>query len=345
MLTHDHNVRAELLAAGLDVRDYRERGVALHGLTSFIGLEHDVLRIDVLAVPVRTGDRILLCTDGVYRQLDEDRLRALLGARRPGSPPKRSCARPTSSVGATTRPRWWCRSARWRRRTTVTPRRRCGWRPVPGLLCRHPAALLFLSAPDRALVEAFTTSARGAELQAVASATVAAGFDVVPYVGVAWHDGVRVMAFGDIAVETDQPSLPMLSGAGSRTWVEHGVWPTPTAPSSRWPAARVDDVTDLGAGTVAAGGFRLELGGPGDSRAATPVTPCRRRRQVAARRPCEARRPRPSPAPSRAPARAAGAKTRAAALAAIQATAVAPRRRSGRRPPTPCCARAAPHGH
>ena len=31
------------------------------------------------------------------------------------------------------------------------------------------------------------------------------------------------MAFGDVAVETDQPSLPMLSGAGSRTWVEHTV--------------------------------------------------------------------------------------------------------------------------
>ena len=79
-LTHDHNVRTELLAAGLDARDYRDRGVALHGLTSFIGLERDGLRIDVLAVPVRMNDRILLCTDGVYRQLDDDRLRTLLGA-------------------------------------------------------------------------------------------------------------------------------------------------------------------------------------------------------------------------------------------------------------------------
>ena len=80
LLTHDHNVRAELLAAGLDVRDYRDRGVALHGLTSFIGLEHEVLRIDVLAVPVRSGDRVLLCTDGVYRQLDDDELRLALRA-------------------------------------------------------------------------------------------------------------------------------------------------------------------------------------------------------------------------------------------------------------------------
>ena len=50
--------------------------MALHGLTSFIGLEHDVLRIDVLAVPVRPGDRLLLCTDGVHRQLDDDQIRA-----------------------------------------------------------------------------------------------------------------------------------------------------------------------------------------------------------------------------------------------------------------------------
>jgi protein phosphatase len=83
LLTHDHNVRAELLAAGLDVADYRERGVALHGLTSFIGLEHDVLRVDVLAVAVRRGDRILLCTDGIHRQLDDDHLRAVLAGRAP----------------------------------------------------------------------------------------------------------------------------------------------------------------------------------------------------------------------------------------------------------------------
>ena len=79
VLTNDHNVRSELLAAGLDIREYRERGVALHGLTSFIGLEHEALRVDVLAVPVRAGDRLLLCTDGIHRQLDDDELRAALG--------------------------------------------------------------------------------------------------------------------------------------------------------------------------------------------------------------------------------------------------------------------------
>jgi serine/threonine protein phosphatase PrpC len=78
VLTHDHNVRSELLAAGLDVGEYRDRGVAVHGLTSFIGLENEALRVDVLAIPVRAGDRLLLCTDGVHRQLDDGQLRTML---------------------------------------------------------------------------------------------------------------------------------------------------------------------------------------------------------------------------------------------------------------------------
>ena len=80
VLTQDHDVRSELLAAGLDAREYRERGVALHGLTSFIGLPLDVLRVDVIAVPVRAGDRLLLCTDGVHRHVEEADLRAAMAS-------------------------------------------------------------------------------------------------------------------------------------------------------------------------------------------------------------------------------------------------------------------------
>ena len=80
VLTQDHDVRSELLAAGLDAREYRERGVALHGLTSFIGLPFDVLRVDVIAVPVRAGDRLLLCTDGVHRHVEEAHLRTAMGS-------------------------------------------------------------------------------------------------------------------------------------------------------------------------------------------------------------------------------------------------------------------------
>lgn len=143
--------------------------------------------------------------------------------------------------------------------------------PGEGLVARRDGALLFTPRPDEVLVEAFATAPPGGELQAVASATVAAGFDVAPFVGVSWDGQLRVMAFGDVAVETDLPSVPMLSGAGSRTWVEH------TAAADRAVvevnAAAAVPATNLLAGTTLAGGFRLEL--TPDRPVEAPVPPSR----------------------------------------------------------------------
>ncbi len=134
--------------------------------------------------------------------------------------------------------------------------------PGTGLVVRRPTALLYSARPDPTLVEAFGSSEDGAELHALASATVGAGFAVQPFVGVSWDSGLRVMTFGDIAVETDQPSLPMISGAASRTWVEHTVALGDHAVVDVAGEA-ADPATDLVAGTVFAGGFRLELGETG----------------------------------------------------------------------------------
>jgi len=139
--------------------------------------------------------------------------------------------------------------------------------PGTGLLVRRSSALLYSAAPDPVLVDAFLAAPDGGELQALASATVGAGFAVGPFVGLSWDGLVRVMAFGDVAVETDQPSLPMLSGAGSRTWVEHTV-PVTAGAVVEVRGADTDAATDLLAGTVLAGGFRLEL-----RSAATPPAP------------------------------------------------------------------------
>ena len=68
-LTVDHTVRGELLSAGLDadaLTDAR-RG---RGLTSYLGVDPASLRVDVVDVPVRAGDRFLLCSDGIHGQLD-----------------------------------------------------------------------------------------------------------------------------------------------------------------------------------------------------------------------------------------------------------------------------------
>jgi hypothetical protein len=198
--------------------------------------------------------------------------------------------------------------------------------PGPGLVCRRPSALLYVTAPDAALVDAFATSEDGAELQALASATVAAGFDVCPYVSLAWDDGIRVMAFGDIAVETDQPSLPMLSGAGSRTWVEHRLVLAGRVVVEVAGGA-VDEATDLAAGTVAAGGFRLELGAP-PATSVAPPPPAATTDSVDETAAVTRITPDPAPSPS-APAggpsdavMAIDPDDPAAALAAIQAAAV-----------------------
>ena len=142
-----------------------------------------------------------------------------------------------------------------------------------GLVARRPTALLYVPDRDAALIEAFTASPPGAELQAVASTTVAAGFTVGPYVCLAWGSGVQVMAFGDIAVETDQPTLPMLSGAGSRTWVEHSLPLNGDAVIEVGGAGDVDASTDLAGGVVLAGGFRLELAAAAPAQAPAPPAP------------------------------------------------------------------------
>ena len=130
--------------------------------------------------------------------------------------------------------------------------------PGDGLLVRRPAALLFVPQRDALLIEAFRSSEPGEEMHAVATTVVGAGFEVGPFACVSWTGNVRVMVFGDVAIETDQPSLPMLSGAGSRTWVEHTL-PLTGAASLAVAGDGADASTDLEAGVGLAGGFRLGL--------------------------------------------------------------------------------------
>ena len=68
-LTRDQSVYVELIDAGLDIEPYRKRGYPLAGLTSYIGASQDVLRVDVAAITIQGGDRLLLCSDGVHSQI------------------------------------------------------------------------------------------------------------------------------------------------------------------------------------------------------------------------------------------------------------------------------------
>lgn len=76
-LTTDHNLRTLRREEGLapDVTDERGKPRAL---TSFVGNSDSSQRIDVGTVSVQKGDRLLLTSDGVHEQVDEDVIAQLM---------------------------------------------------------------------------------------------------------------------------------------------------------------------------------------------------------------------------------------------------------------------------
>lgn len=73
-LTTDHSVLNRLLAAGLAPDEIGASSpLRLDALTTYLGMDSDCVP-DVATVPVLAGDRLLLCSDGVYGQLTEDEL-------------------------------------------------------------------------------------------------------------------------------------------------------------------------------------------------------------------------------------------------------------------------------
>ena len=84
-LTKDHSVTAELIERG----ELREEEAAQHPyygvLTRALGVAPDV-EIDRRTVAVEEGDRVLLCSDGLFNELSVDEIaRAVEGARDPAA--------------------------------------------------------------------------------------------------------------------------------------------------------------------------------------------------------------------------------------------------------------------
>lgn len=77
LLTRDHNIRSELLAAGIAPQRAAAAG-PLGALTSYLGIAQDQLRADVRSVNLRDRDRLVLCTDGVFGQLPHADLAAII---------------------------------------------------------------------------------------------------------------------------------------------------------------------------------------------------------------------------------------------------------------------------
>ena len=64
-MTRDHNLRAELLSAGIVPKSAQNLG-PLRALTSFLGMPLEDLHVDVRSIALRDGDVLVLCTDGVF---------------------------------------------------------------------------------------------------------------------------------------------------------------------------------------------------------------------------------------------------------------------------------------
>lgn len=136
--------------------------------------------------------------------------------------------------------------------------------PGEGRLARSDDAVLFVPTWDDgadALLAAFADAPAGGAVDAVTTAVVEHEFAVPPFACLAWSSVLSLVVFGDLAVQTDHPAVPLLSGAGSRTWVEHTLRRAADRVVVTVDPPEGDPHSDLVAGVVPAAGFALELVG------------------------------------------------------------------------------------
>jgi serine/threonine protein phosphatase PrpC len=86
-ITEDHNMAAVLVAAGELTRKEARNHPSSSSLTRFVGMGSPALP-ETFIEKVNTGDRILLCSDGLYGMLDDECLPRLM----------RSCKSPAKAV-------------------------------------------------------------------------------------------------------------------------------------------------------------------------------------------------------------------------------------------------------
>ncbi|MGH8919117.1 MAG: Stp1/IreP family PP2C-type Ser/Thr phosphatase, partial [Actinomycetes bacterium] len=76
-LTSDHSLVAELVAEGQIHSDEAEFHPQRHVLTRALGVDANV-GVDLQTLDVETGDRVLLCSDGLCREVSDDQIAAIL---------------------------------------------------------------------------------------------------------------------------------------------------------------------------------------------------------------------------------------------------------------------------
>jgi PPM family protein phosphatase len=79
-LTRDHTVAQQLADRGVMTPEAAAHSRFTHVLYNAIGGGHDGVAPDVRRVELTRGDRLLLCTDGVYGQVSEEAIREVLAS-------------------------------------------------------------------------------------------------------------------------------------------------------------------------------------------------------------------------------------------------------------------------
>jgi serine/threonine protein phosphatase PrpC len=82
-VTSDHNLVAELVAEGRLSKEEAEFHPRRNVITRAVGVDSDV-PVDLFLLDPSAGDRLLLCSDGLFRELSDDQIGSLL--RRLGDP-------------------------------------------------------------------------------------------------------------------------------------------------------------------------------------------------------------------------------------------------------------------
>jgi protein phosphatase len=97
-LTEDHNLFALLRKTKRFTEDELRKEKAHHMLIRYVGMEN--ARPDVKVVPIKQGDRFLLCTDGLSEMVkDEEMAETMRDAQRPEAVLQRLVSRANEAGG------------------------------------------------------------------------------------------------------------------------------------------------------------------------------------------------------------------------------------------------------
>ena len=79
LLTEDHNLAQERYRRGGLSREAAQRLKSANVLTRAVGVHQD-LHLGADVTEVKAGDRFLVCTDGLYKELPLEKIQSMLGA-------------------------------------------------------------------------------------------------------------------------------------------------------------------------------------------------------------------------------------------------------------------------